>query len=88
MAIAFLIGSVAGVLIVRILFLDPVQVIGWDMFWNGLSNGEIMSPEVVFHSETFYKCIGGLAVGGILGVLVGNAIQKGSKGGQGERDAV
>lgn len=46
-AIAFLIGAIAGLLIVRAMFLDPLQVMGWNMFWNGLSNGELMNPEVV-----------------------------------------
>ena len=78
-AIAFLIGSVSGVLIVRALFLDPIQVMGWDMFWNICSDGEMMNPDILFKSETFIKCVGGFVVGGILGALVGSAIKKSSK---------
>ena len=80
--IAFVVGSIVGVFIVRALFLDPVQIIGWDMFWNGISNGKMMNPEAVLKSETFLKCVGGFVVGGLLGVLVGSTVQKKPKDGQ------
>lgn len=80
--IAFLVGAIAGVLIVRAIFLDPLQVMGWNLFWNSLSDGELMNPEVVFKSQTFMKCVVGFAIGGILGAWAGAAVQKALQHGQ------
>ncbi len=63
-------------IIVRALFLDPIQEMGWSLFWNGLSEGEVMDLETLFQSKTFLKCVAGAATGGILGLALGNAIQK------------
>ena len=73
--IMFLIGSIAGVLIMRAFFLDFIQIMGWELFWNDLSDSKIMDAEMIFKSKTFLKCFAGGAVGGILGAILGNAIE-------------
>jgi hypothetical protein len=70
----FLLGFIAGVLIVRALFLDEIQVMGWDMFWNGLIEGELMDMELVFKSKTLLKCLAGGSLCGVLAAVLGNAI--------------
>jgi uncharacterized membrane protein len=74
--ILFVIGAVAGLLIVRGFFLDTIQIAGWNMFWNRLSEGDLMNPDVVFKSETFMKCIVGMIAGGVLGALLGSVKAK------------
>ena len=75
-AVLFVVGVLAGVVIVRAQFLDPFQVMGWDMFWNGLSEGELFDIELVLESKTFLKCAVGAGVGGLLGMLLGSVFQK------------
>ncbi len=65
--LTFLLGGIVGVAIVRYLILDPLEIIGWTIFWNALSEGRIMNLDSVFGSATFLKCAGGFIVGGFLG---------------------
>jgi hypothetical protein len=57
-------------LLVRAFFLDPVEELGWRMFWSGIGNGSLMDLSVVVHSTTFTKCACGFAVVG-LGAALG-----------------
>jgi len=62
---ALFIGGAIGVLLVRLLVLDPIEKLAWGMFWSGLGNGEMMDLEIVLKSETFAKCIGGFVIVGV-----------------------
>ncbi len=74
--VLLIIGAIVGVIIVRAFFLDPIQEMGWGIFWNGLSEGELMDVEMLFQSKTFLKCVVGAVAGGVIGLLLGSAIQK------------
>jgi hypothetical protein len=58
------IGGILGVLLVRALFLDGIEEIGWRIFWEGLGNGRMMNFGAVVQSSTFAKCLAGLVIGG------------------------
>ena len=63
--ILFLVGGVMGVLIVRSCFLNPIEIMGWHIFWSGLQKGEMLfSAEMVIQSATFGKCVVGFLSGG------------------------
>jgi len=74
------VGGVLGVLLVRALFLDPIEEIGWRMFWEGIFHGEIMDLGSVVQSTTFLKCLAGFVLGGGAGVLLTIAINRKSNG--------
>jgi tetrahydromethanopterin S-methyltransferase subunit C len=65
LVIALLIGGMIGVLLVRLFFLDPLEKLGWSMFWSGLGNGRMMDLGIVLKSNTLAKCAGGFAIAGI-----------------------
>jgi hypothetical protein len=70
-ALGFSFGGLLGVLLVRALFLDPFEQMGWTMFWEGLGRGEGMNWGVVLQSATFLKCLMGFVlVGAAAGVGV------------------
>ena len=60
-------GGALGILIVRALFLDPLEQLGWTMFWRGLEEGESMNWEAVLQSATFLKCLMGFVLFGVAG---------------------
>ncbi|MGH8580557.1 MAG: hypothetical protein ACREVK_10730 [Gammaproteobacteria bacterium] len=65
-------GVALGLLVVRGFMLDPVEEIGWRMFWHELFQGNIGTDELgeVFKSATFVKSLVGTLVGGALGLVV------------------
>ena len=63
-------GGILGVLLVRLLFLDPIEEMGWGMFWEGLFHGEFMDLGTVIQSVTFLKCLAGFILGGGAAVLL------------------
>ena len=63
------IGGIVGVVLVRALFLDRVEEIGWRIFWEGIGNGRVMDFGVVVQSTTFVKCLAGLLIGGAAGAI-------------------
>jgi hypothetical protein len=68
-----LIGGILGVIVVRLFFLNPLQIMGWNIFWNNLSHLNFDLFKLIFKSATFGKCvfgfIAGCAAGGIVGVI-------------------
>ena len=68
-----LIGGILGVLVVRYFILEPIEVMGWNMFWSGISEGAQPNFKQVLKSDTFIKCAIGFAVGGFLGSLSGRS---------------
>lgn len=75
-SLAFFVGGVIGVLLVRALFMDPIEVIGWGLFWSGLADGRMMNMEAVFGSTTFLKCVAGFILGGGLSFIAVSKIKK------------
>ena len=67
---AAFIGGIIGVVLVRYLLLDEVQVMGWKMFWEGLAEGNLMDPGVIFESTTFWLCVGGFVLGAGIATLL------------------
>lgn len=64
-----IVGAIVGLLIVRGFLLDPLEEIGWRMFWNALFNGKLSAKGMdnVLGSATFIKSVMGIALGGIAG---------------------
>ncbi len=75
-ALLFLLGGVIGVFLVRGIFLDQVEIIGWELFWRGLSSGRSMNWGNIFQSATFLKCAAGFLIVGIIGFSVAKRITK------------
>jgi len=70
-AIFAVVGVVVGLLLVRGFMLDPIEEIGWRMFWDAIFKGNISTAGIgkVFESATFTKSAIGMVVGGIVGLL-------------------
>lgn len=64
-----LIGAAFGLLIVRGFFLDPVEEIGWRIFWEALFRGHISmrGMQEAVGSATFAKSILGVGAGALVG---------------------
>jgi hypothetical protein len=62
--LAFLIGGVIGVAVIRAFFLDTIEELGWRMFWRALGEGGSMDLGRVLNSSTFTKCMLGFLAGG------------------------
>lgn len=62
--LAFLLGGIVGVCVIRAFFLDPIEQMGWTMFWEGLGHGEVMNLGAVVQSATFLKCLTGFLLVG------------------------
>jgi hypothetical protein len=56
-------------MLVRALFLDRVEELGWQTFWEGLGNGRMMDFGMVVRSDTFAKCLAGLVIGGAVAMI-------------------
>ena len=69
LVVSLCVGGIVGVLLVRAFFLDPIEELGWRMFWEGIGNGRSMDLGMVVQSATFVKCVAGLVIGGALGIL-------------------
>ena len=69
-------GAILGVLIVRGFFLDPVEELGWRMFWEGAARGQTMNLETVLRSSTFAKSLVGFVLGGVSGLGVSALMKK------------
>lgn len=71
-----LLGAVLGFLLVKALFLDTIEQIGFSLVMNNLGSvnlGQIAS------STTFLKLVVGAAVGAVAGGLLGFVLGKGKK---------
>lgn len=86
-AAAALVSGVIGVLVVRAIFLDPVEELGWHFFWEGLSKGETMRTSALLESTTLWKCVSGFVVAAVAGG-VGSwlVVSKGKPGGKPRAD--
>ena len=70
-------GAILGVVIVVELILDPIEQMGWSLFWQGLFNGGSLDINEVLNSTTFWKCLAGLIGGGIIsGMIYRNIIKR------------
>ena len=74
-----LFGGVIGVAIVRFYFLNPLQIIGWNLFWQNLSHLNFDMFKLIFKSATFGKCLVGFLAGGAVGALAGFMFSGGKK---------
>jgi len=69
--LGFVVGGIVGACLIRALFLDPFEQMGWTMFWEGLGHGEGTNWGMVLQSATFLKCLTGFVlVGAAAGVGV------------------
>ncbi|PKP09093.1 MAG: hypothetical protein CVU09_12965 [Bacteroidetes bacterium HGW-Bacteroidetes-4] len=64
-----LLGAIIGVAVVRMFFLNSIQIMGWKLFWNNLASLNFDMFENVFESATFGKSVLGFLIGGFLGIL-------------------
>jgi hypothetical protein len=76
-----LIGAVFGLLVVRGFFLDPVEEIGWRIFWDALFRGHISmrGMEEVIGSATFAKSMLGIGAGVVVGYLTSVGLKVGKR---------
>lgn len=77
------IGFFVGALLVRSMFLDNMEEMGWRLFWHELAQGNVGSGAIdqVSSSATFIK----VALGGLVGAAVGGVTGEryaGTGGGQ------
>jgi hypothetical protein len=65
-------GAVIGLMVVRAFMLDPIEEMGWSMFWEAFFNGRMSSQDMgmVLQSATFMKLLIGTFVGGFVGFIV------------------
>lgn len=71
-----ILGAIAGIAVVRYFFLSSIQIIGWNIFWNHLGNFNFNNADMVFRSDTFMKCLIGLAIGAVSGIFAGYQLKK------------
>lgn len=74
--VSLCVGGIVGVLLVRALFLDPIEELGWRMFWGGIGNGRSMDLGMVVQSATFAKCLAGLLLGAGSGFFIASAFNR------------
>ncbi|MGE4288594.1 MAG: hypothetical protein AB7E36_07895 [Salinivirgaceae bacterium] len=64
-----LVGAVIGVAVVRMFFLNSLQIMGWKLFWNNLASLNFEMFKNAFESATFGNSVLGFLIGGFLGIL-------------------
>ena len=69
--ILIIIGGIIGVAVVRMFFLNPIQIIGWNLFWRNVSNLNFEMFKLIFKSATFGRCFLGFLIGAVAAVVVG-----------------
>jgi hypothetical protein len=68
---ATVIGGIAGLALVRFMFLGPLEVVAWELFWTTIGSGKLAASfKAVVTSSTFIKSFAGFAVGAVLGFLL------------------
>ncbi len=75
MILLIIAGGVIGVAVVRIFFLNSIQIMGWKLFWNNLSGIQLDMIKNLFESATFGKCLLGFITGGIAGAIVNKIVK-------------
>lgn len=63
-----LVGALIGVAVVRMFFLNSIQIMGWKLFWNNLASLNFEMFKNAFESATFGKSVLGFLIGGFFGV--------------------
>ncbi len=71
-----IIGAIVGVAVVRLFFLNSMQILGWNLFWENLSKFNFDMFRLISKSETFRKCFFGGLIGGGIGVITGYIINR------------
>ncbi len=79
--LGFLIGGIAGVILVRSFLLDGLEEIGWRVFWEEFWNGRLMNLGDVLNSSTFWKTFSGFLIGGSAGSAIASRIKNPEKHG-------
>jgi hypothetical protein len=64
-----LVGAIIGVAMVRLFFLNSIQIMGWKLFWNNLASFDFSMFKNAFESATFGRSVLGFLIGGFLGFL-------------------
>lgn len=72
MIIGILCG-VIGVILIRYVILNPMEIMGWNMFWSSLLEHPDritkMDWAIILKATSFWKSVGGFAVFGIGGYI-------------------
>jgi hypothetical protein len=76
LVVSLCVGSIVGVLLVRAFFLDPIEELGWRMFWAAIGDGRGMDFSMVVKSATFAKCLAGLVLGAGAGFFIASAFNR------------
>jgi hypothetical protein len=63
-------GALVGLLLVRYFLFAGIEEFAWRMFWSGIGHGEMIRPDVILQSTTFWKSVAGLVVGGFSGFFL------------------
>ncbi len=69
--IAFLLGGILGVAIVRLVFLDEVERLAFQIFWESIGKSQTgFTGEQILQSATFLKSLAGFVLTGVLALAV------------------
>ncbi|MGD9995170.1 MAG: hypothetical protein AB7S69_17860 [Salinivirgaceae bacterium] len=63
-----IVGAIIGVAVVRMFFLNSIQIMGWKLFWNNLASLNFELFKSAFESATFGKSVLGFLIGGFFGM--------------------
>jgi hypothetical protein len=74
--VSLCVGGIVGVLLVRALFLDPIEELGWRMFCAAIGDGRGMDLGMVVNSTAFAKCLTGLVLGAGAGFFLASAFNR------------
>lgn len=66
----FFIAGISGVLLIKTFFLDNIEQIAWNIFWNNISNGNMnFGFGRIINSATFIKSFCGFCIFGFAGLF-------------------
>jgi hypothetical protein len=70
------IGVIVGVLVVKSFWLDPIELMGWEFFWEAVFKGNLSGGdmEMILKSTTLYKSLLGFFLGAYIGERIGKGI--------------
>jgi hypothetical protein len=66
--VIFFFAGIVGVLFTKAFLFDNIELIAWNIFWNG--NSSFFNSERIFTSTTFLKSIFGFLIFGFIGVMI------------------
>lgn len=70
------IGAVIGVAVVRMFFLNSLEIVGWNLFWEYFTHFRIDMFRLIFKSATFGKFVTGSLIGACAGAVAGHYVRK------------